>query len=73
MLPQIVAGAVITEQVFNWPGMGKLAVRAAEDRDPSLMMGVILLVGPAVLIGSLVADIGYALADPRVRLSKPGR
>ena len=64
---------MITEQVFDWPGMGKLAVRAAEDRDPSLMMGIILIVGPAVLIGSLIADIGYALADPRVRMTKSGR
>lgn len=73
LIPQAVAGAVITEQVFNWPGMGKLAVRAANDRDPSLMMGIILLVGTAVIIGSLVADIGYAIADPRVRYDSKRR
>ena len=40
ILPELIAGAVITETVFNWPGLGQLAVRAARDRDPALMMGV---------------------------------
>ena len=50
LLPELVAGAVITEQIFAWPGMGQLAVRAARDRDPALMMGVVLVVGIAVLV-----------------------
>ena len=64
--PEAVAGAVITEQVFAWNGMGQLAVKAANARDPSLMMGIILITGIAVLVANIVADIGYALADPRV-------
>jgi peptide/nickel transport system permease protein len=66
LIPEAVAGAVITEQVFAWNGMGSLAVKAASARDPSLMMGIILLTGVAVLIANIIADIGYAVADPRV-------
>ena len=66
LIPEAVAGAVITEQVFAWNGMGALAVKGANDRDPSLMMGIILITGIAVLFANIVADIGYAVADPRV-------
>ena len=69
-LPDVVAGAVITEQIFGWPGMGQLAVKAAGDRDPAPMMGIVLLVAVAVLISNLVADLAYAVADPRIRLEK---
>ncbi len=68
LLPELVAGAVITEQIFAWPGMGQLAVRAASDRDPALMMGVVLLIGTAVLVTNIVVDVTYARADPRVHL-----
>jgi peptide/nickel transport system permease protein len=67
LAPEAVAGAVITEQIFAWGGIGQLAVRAAGARDPSLMMGIILITGTAVLIANLVADVAYAVADPRVR------
>lgn len=67
LAPEAVAGAVITEQIFAWGGIGQLAVKAASARDPSLMMGIILITGAAVLIANLVADIAYAAADPRVR------
>ena len=68
LLPELVAGAVITEQIFAWPGMGQLAVRAASDRDPALMMGVVLVIGTAVLFTNILVDITYARADPRVHL-----
>jgi peptide/nickel transport system permease protein len=67
LLPELVAGAVITETVFNWPGLGQLSVRAASDRDPALMMGVVMIVGVAVLVASIVADLAYSVADPRIR------
>lgn len=67
LLPELVAGAVITEQIFAWPGMGLMTVRAAADRDPSLMMGVILVVGIGVLMSNLIADFAYTLVDPRIR------
>ena len=67
LLPQLVAGAIITEQIFAWPGMGQLAVRAASDRDPSVLMSVILIVGLGVMLSNLLVDILYAIADPRIR------
>jgi peptide/nickel transport system permease protein len=70
ILPDLVAGAVITESLFGWPGMGSLAVDAARGRDAALMMGVILVIATAVLVANLITDIGYALADPRVRLGE---
>jgi peptide/nickel transport system permease protein len=70
ILPDLVAGAVITESLFGWPGMGSLAVDAARGRDAALMMGVILVVATAVLAANLITDICYAIADPRVRLGE---
>jgi peptide/nickel transport system permease protein len=72
LLPELVAGAIITEQVFSWPGMGLLAVRAASQRDPSLMMGIVLMISIAVLIASILTDIAYTYADPRIRLVQHG-
>lgn len=70
LIPEAVAGAVITEQIFAWNGMGQMVVKAANARDPSLMMAVILITGVAVLLANLIADIGYAFADPRVRYDR---
>jgi len=72
LLPELVAGAVITEQVFAWPGMGQLAVRAASARDPALMMGVVLVVGTAVIITNIAVDVLYLRVDPRVRFGSAG-
>lgn len=69
LIPDLVAGAIITEQVFSWPGMGLLAVQAANNRDPSLMMGIVLVVAIAVIVGNIVVDVAYTYADPRVRLA----
>ena len=48
--------------------MGLLAVRAASQRDPSLMMGIVLLIAIAVLIANIVTDVAYTYVDPRIRL-----
>ena len=66
-LPEMVGGAVITESVFTWPGMGLLMVEGVAARDYSLIMGITLFVGIAVLIANLVTDVAYAAADPRIR------
>lgn len=50
--------------------MGLLAVRAAADRDPSLMMAIVLIVAIAVLVSNLIADFAYSVVDPRVRLDR---
>ena len=70
LLPELVGGAVITEQIFSWPGMGQMAVRAASDRDSALMMGVVLVVGVAVLATNILVDVLYAVVDPRIRLGR---
>jgi peptide/nickel transport system permease protein len=66
-LPFAVAGAVIIEQIFNYPGMGLLFFTAATDQDYPVLLGVTLIVGLATAAGSLLADVAYGLADPRVR------
>jgi peptide/nickel transport system permease protein len=66
-LPGIVSGAVITEDVFNYPGMGLLTVQSATNADIPLVLGTTLVATIATVAGSLLADILYAIADPRIR------
>ena len=66
-IPVIVSGAVITETVFNYPGMGLLTVYAAQNSDIPLVLGTTLVATVATVIGSLLADVLYAMADPRIR------
>jgi ABC-type dipeptide/oligopeptide/nickel transport system permease component len=65
--PVIVAGAIITEGIFSWPGIGQLAFQASLDRDYPVIMGVIMLVAVTTVLFNLVADIAYAWVDPRIR------
>jgi peptide/nickel transport system permease protein len=65
--PAIVGGAVIVETVFNYPGMGLLTTRAALDNDVPLLMGTTLVAALAAVSGSIVADLLYGVADPRIR------
>lgn len=65
--PALFSGAIIIEEVFNYPGIGLAAYNAALDKDYALLLGVLLLVGAATVVGNLLADIAYAYADPRVR------
>ena len=67
-LPAIFAGALVTEAVFNYPGMGLLFWDAAQRRDFPVLLGVTTIVAIATVVGNLLADIGYAVADPRVRV-----
>jgi peptide/nickel transport system permease protein len=66
-LPEMVGGAVITETVFTWPGMGSLLIDSVNGRDYSMLMGISLSVAVAVLVANLITDIAYAYADPRIR------
>ncbi len=70
LVPELIVGAVITEQIFSWPGMGLLTVRAAQQRDPSLLMGIVLVVAVAVLTVNILVDVAYTFVDPRVRFSR---
>lgn len=67
--PAVLSGAVITESVFNYPGMGLLLWNSATVRDYPVLLGFTLVVGAATVVGSLLADVLYAVADPRVRYS----
>lgn len=62
-------GAILTETVFGWPGLGRLMLRAIGTRDYPLMMGMFVAITIMVLVANLIADIVYALLDPRVRYS----
>lgn len=68
-LPFLLTGAVLVETVFAWPGLGKLATDAIAARDYPLVLATTLLASVAVVLGSLVADLLTAIADPRVRLA----
>lgn len=69
-LPELLSGAVITETIFQWPGMGLLAVRAVSARDYPLILGTILVTATMVLVSNLLADLLYGVADPRIRLDR---
>jgi peptide/nickel transport system permease protein len=71
-LPFILSGTLITEQVFNFPGVGLLAFNSATNQDYPVLLGVVLVVGVATVAGSLLADIAYAVLDPRVRYTTEG-
>ena len=66
-LPTLVAGAIFLEVVFNYPGMGLAFYQAALNVDFEVLLGFTLLATLATIVGNLLADIGYALLDPRVR------
>ncbi len=68
ILPLTVGGAPVVESVFAWPGMGRLAVDAAFQRDYPVIMGVTLCVSAMVIICSLLVDVAYAYLDPRIKL-----
>jgi peptide/nickel transport system permease protein len=66
-LPYVFSGALIVEELFNFPGIGLLFWNASQSRDYPVLLGVVLVVTASVVVGSLLADIGYAIIDPRVR------
>jgi peptide/nickel transport system permease protein len=66
-LPALIGGAFFIEKVFGWPGMGYVAANAITARDYDLVTGTVIVGGIMVTLGSLVADILYAVADPRLR------
>jgi len=66
-LPGLLGGAVLVERVFSWPGMGMLATAAVTDRDYPLVVAATVVASVMVVVGSLLADVLYALVDPRVR------
>jgi peptide/nickel transport system permease protein len=66
--PALLGGAVFIERIFNWPGMGSLIVTAVAMRDYALVMACVMVGSLMVVVGNLLADIAYGIADPRIRV-----
>lgn len=66
-LPTLLSGAVVTEQIFVWPGIGRLTMDSILTRDFPVLMGLNLMSAVVVLLASLITDIVYAVADPRIK------
>lgn len=65
-LAGLLGGAIVTEQIFQWPGLGMLTIQSISSRDYSVLMGVNLIAALAVFAANLLADIVYAVVDPRI-------
>ena len=68
-LPSLVGGSVIIEQIFTWPGMGRLFFESIRERDYPTIMGLTLMFSVLTLLGQLLADLLYCLVDPRVSVA----
>ncbi len=66
-IPVLVSGAIVIEQVFQWPGIGLLFINAVNQRDAPVLMGIVMLSAVVVIVANLLTDILYAWVDPRVR------
>lgn len=64
----VLTGAIITERVFNWNGMGTVLVEAVNKNDPQVMMGWLVLIAATVVVFNLIADLLYGILDPRIRV-----
>lgn len=69
LVPRLVGGSVVTEAVFGWPGMGRLAVEAANGRDYPLIVGITVIISAVVVVSSLIVDMAFTWLDPRIRLA----
>jgi peptide/nickel transport system permease protein len=68
-LPSLLTGALVTETVFTWPGMGRLFLDSLGYSDYPVVMGLLIFSAILVVLGNLIADIVVAVVDPRIRLS----
>ena len=68
LVPRLIGGTVVTEAVFGWPGMGRLALEAAQGRDYPLVTGLTVVVAAIAVLASLLVDLAYTRIDPRVRI-----
>jgi peptide/nickel transport system permease protein len=67
-IPTLLAGAAITEAIFTWPGVGLMGVEAVAQRDYPVVLAFVMIGGIGVILGNLLADVAYAVADPRIKL-----
>jgi peptide/nickel transport system permease protein len=66
----LIGGAIVTESIFRWPGIGSLSVTAMLDRDGPVIMGCVIVTSIAVVLSTIAVDLAYALLDPRVRAAR---
>jgi peptide/nickel transport system permease protein len=66
-LPVLIGGAVVTETIFSWPGMGRLFIDSVERADYPVMIGIVFITSALILIFNIIADVSYAIIDPRIR------
>ncbi len=67
-IPFLLAGAVVTERIFAWPGMGRLFLDHTERADFPMLMGILMLISMAVVVFQIITDVVYSMVDPRIRL-----
>ncbi len=67
-IPYLAAGALVIEEIFQWPGLGELTLSAVTSRDYPVLIGVTLVIAVLVILANLLADLIYAVADPRIRV-----
>jgi len=72
-LTYLISGATVTERVFSWVGLGDLTVEAVVNADYPVLQGIFLLLATLVVISNFVADVIYALVDPRIRYGGKGK
>ena len=70
LFASLISGAIITENIFNWPGMGRAIFAATVARDFPVVQGMTLLIASMVLVMNLLVDIAYAYVDPQIRYGK---
>jgi peptide/nickel transport system permease protein len=70
ILAAFMNGSVVIEQIFAWPGLGRLALVSVTGRDYPVVQGVVITVGIFLIVINLVVDVLYALIDPRIRYTK---
>jgi peptide/nickel transport system permease protein len=69
-LPLLLGGAVVTERIFAWPGMGRLFLDHVSRLDLPVVMGILMMIAVAVVVFQIITDITYAWLDPRIRYEK---
>lgn len=69
-LPFLLGGAIVTERIFAWPGMGLLFIESLGRSDYPVLMGILMFIAVAVVFGQILTDITYSLLDPRVRIAQ---
>ncbi|HWI50486.1 MAG TPA: ABC transporter permease [Rummeliibacillus sp.] len=67
-LPGLFSGAIIMEQIFNWPGIGRIQIESVGFRDYPVLMALTMLLSCLTIVGNFLADVAYAAVDPRIRL-----